>query len=106
MRLPLAAAGVLLGLALAVPAARAQGWGPPCPPAPPRAPDACGPGFYSVNCYGQQYGPNYWVYPPFAPFNGMPMAGGGGGGGMMGGPVGFPTHPFAHGPRDYFMMDP
>jgi hypothetical protein len=36
----------------------------------PSAPDACGPGWYSANCYGMVYGPNYWLYPPCMPFNG------------------------------------
>jgi hypothetical protein len=36
----------------------------------PQAPDACGPGWYNVNCYGMVYGPNYWLVPPCLPWNG------------------------------------
>ncbi len=72
---------------------------------PPRliAPDACGPGFYTVNACGAVYGPNYWVYPGVQPWNGFhpscarPK--------QQQGPQGFPTHPFARSPRDFFMMD-
>jgi hypothetical protein len=35
------------------------------------APDARGPGFYTVCPDGTAYGPNYNVRPPFPPFNGM-----------------------------------
>ena len=70
------------------------------------APDACGPGFYDVNAQGGVYGPNYWVYPGFQPWNGFhpncvrPQAQ------QAGGPSpSFPTHPFARSPRDYFMLD-
>jgi hypothetical protein len=87
---------------------------------PRQAPDACGPGFYSTNPCGGVYGPNYWLRPGFPPFNGMlppgfpggpGCSGPGMGGGMgpgAGGPGGiaaFPTHPYARGPRDYFMLD-
>jgi hypothetical protein len=74
----------------------------------PQAPDMCGPGYYSANCYGQVYGPGYCVRPPFPPFQGMvfgPQNRGGPGG--PGGPFGqpsFATHPFARSPRDYFMV--
>jgi hypothetical protein len=68
--------------------------------------------------YGQYYGPNYWLMPPFAPFNGAvfarqatanPLAGrcagaAQGAPGAAGFP-GFPTHPFARSPRDFFMME-
>jgi hypothetical protein len=37
----------------------------------PQNPDACGPGFYVVNGCGAWYGPNYWIKPPYAPFNGI-----------------------------------
>lgn len=73
-------------------------------PQRPVAPDACGPGFYSANAYGAVYGPNYWVYPGVQPWNGFhpncvrPKA-------QPAGPPVFPTHPFARGPRDYFMAD-
>jgi hypothetical protein len=79
----------------------------------PRAPDACGPGWYGYNCGGQLYGPNYNLYPPFQPFNGMifarqaahiaGMQAGGLGG--LGGMPGFPTHPYARSPRDFFMLE-
>lgn len=60
------------------------------------APDMCGPGFYSTNCCGVPYGPNYCVTPPFPPFNGArPCVN----------HAKFPTHPFARSPRDYFMLD-
>ncbi len=95
----------------------------------PQAPDMCGPGYYTANCYGAIYGPTYDVYPPYLPFQGMVFPpkkpayqggpGGPGGPGMPGyaapcmpgasgappgGPV-FPTHPFARSPRDFFMVD-
>jgi hypothetical protein len=91
--------GALLGLALLSSAAQAQC----CYVWPPSAPDMCGPGFYSANCYGLVYGPGYSVQPPFPPFQGMvfgPKAPGGGGGMPT-----FPSHPFARSPRDYFMID-
>jgi hypothetical protein len=113
---PLAA---LLALVLASPVFCQYG---PCPvPYIPSAPDACGPGYYDVNPWFQPYGPNYNVYPPFAPFQGMifprqasyrPGAGGGAGNGNgVGGPPiqathpGFVTHPYARSPRDFFMME-
>jgi hypothetical protein len=95
----------------------------------PQNPDACGPGFYVVNGCGAWYGPNYWIRPPYAPFNGI-----------LPGPQGkalqaaqagvppwvyapstpstpnmqlpqqapqttgtYPTHPYIRGPRDFFM---
>lgn len=61
------------------------------------APDMCNPGFYSVNHCGAVYGPNYCVYPPFPPYNGERPC-------PKGSPA-FMTHPFARGPRDYFMLD-
>jgi hypothetical protein len=73
----------------------------PYPYPPPRvAPDMCGPGFYATNRCGAVYGPNYCVYPPFAPYNGeRPNFN------KSSGSPAFMTHPFAHGPRDYFMLD-
>jgi hypothetical protein len=72
------------------------------------APDMCGPGFYAVSCCGVPYGPNYNVHPPFPPVGGMPPSMNGSmGGPSMGGPMGgpqFTPHPFARGPRDYFML--
>jgi hypothetical protein len=64
------------------------------------APDMCGPGWWGVNQCGAPYGPNHCVYPPFPPYNGERPSMGGGGGSPA-----FMTHPFAHGPRDYFMLD-
>ncbi len=89
-------------------------------PAPwiPRAPDATGPGYYRADCLGQWFGPNYNLYPPFPPFNGMIFARqaayrpgccgpGGAAFGMpgIGGVPSFPTHPYARGPRDFFMLE-
>jgi hypothetical protein len=65
-------------------------------PCRPQAPDACGMGYYCPNYCGAIYGPNYNVYPPFPPFNGVRPD--------LGGCAKFPTHPFAHGPRDFFMV--
>jgi hypothetical protein len=112
-------AAVVLGLAAAVPVR--AGWDVPCCPPQrcfvPQAPDACGPGYYAPNVAGQWYGPNYAIHPPYLPFNGMvlppkaPGGGGLGGGGMGPGGAGgfqafsFPTHPYARGPRDFFMVD-
>jgi hypothetical protein len=75
----------------------------------PKAPDAMNPGFYAIHPCGYPFGPNYCLRPPFPPFNGVlpipqvyvpacyarqaamqPI-------------LGFPTHPFARSPRDYFM---
>ena len=73
---------------------------------PPKAPDMCQPPqYYPGTCNdGGVYG--WYVYPSFAPFNGMlpppPWAQGGGGGGAG---AGFITHRFARSPRDYFMID-
>ena len=63
-----------------------------------------GPGYYGMNCYGQPYGPNYCVYPQFAPFQGMlPVPG------CPGSPAAvqaqFRSHAYARSPRDFFMMD-
>ncbi len=100
----------VLAAALAVPAARAQSFDPRFPPTccSPQAPDCCGPGFYAQNVYGAYYGPNYYLYPGFQPFNGMlaPWCSGGGAGGpMQFGSPSFPTHPYARSPRDFFMVD-
>src|SRR5690349_15472096 len=99
MRMTLPWLGALVAAALLAPGARAQ-----CCHYPIRqAPDTCGPGsYYTDNC-GCTYGPNYSVYPPFRPFNGMvfgPNRCGPGGPGGPGGSPAFPTHPFARGPRD------
>lgn len=71
-------------------------------PYAPQAPSMCC-GYYSVNDYGAQYGPNYFVYPPFPPFQGarpnlQPQ--------QSKPQPNFPTHPFARSPRDYFMLEP
>jgi hypothetical protein len=66
----------------------------------PQAPDAChGGGFYCTNPYGQSYGPNYNIRPPFAPYSGVGAPGFGG----FGSQIVFPTHPYARSPRDFFM---
>jgi hypothetical protein len=74
----------------------------PMPCMPRMAPDACGQGYYVVNCYGQTYGPNYWLRPAGMPFNGMlpptPWAN------QAPPSPAFPTHPYARSPRDYWML--
>jgi hypothetical protein len=122
-------AALLLAAGLATPAAAQVVYYTPvfCTPVPP-APDACGPGFYQANCCGIVFGPNYCLYPPFAPVNGLPpgvnmqymqnpqlwgkvpmngpfpqmppMQNGGGPPGAS-----FASHPFARGPRDFFMWN-
>jgi hypothetical protein len=71
----------------------------------PSAPDACGPGCYWTNPYGTAYGPNYYVQPAFPPVGGVPPPGlNPGGGGLQPPAIAvFPSHPYARGPRDYFM---
>ena len=102
--------GVLLLAGAAVPAVQAQ----PNPWCNRPAPDACGPGYYCQGpgpC-GMVYGPNNCVRPGFEPFQGyLPPAqhplgagAGAGAGGPLASPV-FPTHPYARGPRDYFMLE-
>ena len=141
MKTLLTTLGVLLLFGCGASAARAQCWYPyqahfsypypvpctpnSCPIPPPPAPDACGPGYYVVNCCGQVYGPNYYVYPPFPPFQGMvptklppcPPGGNGNGNGNGGGNMmsaqqqymmmqaRFPSHPYARSPRDFYMKD-
>lgn len=65
--------GTLLGIIGVVPIVQAGG--PACSPALHiplgTAPDACGPGFYATGVGGMCYGPNYWLVPPFPPFNGI-----------------------------------
>jgi hypothetical protein len=49
-----------------------QNWVTPVLKMPfPQNPDACGPGYYVMNGCGAWYGPNYWIRPPYAPFNGI-----------------------------------
>jgi hypothetical protein len=104
MKATIAGLAALLALAVFTPASHAQycrPFYPQCWAPIPQAPDACGPGSYCVNGYGQMYGPNYNVYPSFQPFNGMVCGPNGNGNGSSL----IPTHPFARGPRDYFMED-
>jgi hypothetical protein len=82
-------AGVMTTLASADPY-----W--PCNPPPP-APDMCGPGLYYPNNCGTFSGPYYCVRPPWPPFNGPAAS-------MSQQQLGFPTHPYARSPRDYFMV--
>jgi hypothetical protein len=106
------------------------------------APDACGPGFYTVCPNGTAFGPNYCLYPRCQPFCGMmppdkakqlndlqgrgiyhqgpppgynpnrnaytpygvPLPNPGYAPPLPGQqPAGFPSHPFARSPRDFFM---
>jgi hypothetical protein len=109
MKRTLLAVGALVVTLVVLPSAKAN---PPFPYYPPQAPNACGPGFYCTNGYGMVYGPNYWVRPPFEPFQGFrppvnPSGGRGCGCGGEQGPGGvpaFPMHPFARSPRDFFMQ--
>jgi hypothetical protein len=66
---------------------------------PPTAPDMSGPGLYYPNYCGTYSGPYYWVQPPWQPYQG-PV----GSSPCLGQQLGFPTHPYARGPRDYFMV--
>ncbi len=115
MRTTLIGFGVMLALTLSASTASAQYYPPQnyppyynsscCVPYIPKAPDACGPGWYGVNNFGQVVGPNYNVYPCFGPWNGaiFPPAQASGQNGQQGGPMAFPNHPFARSPRDFFM---
>ena len=109
MKTLLTTLGVLLLLGTGASVAQAQQYPWPCAKTPPvycpvpplRAPDACGPGFYAPNQFGMVYGPNFNVYPPFPPFQGMlpiPSCPNNGGGSP-----GFATHPFLRSPRDFYM---
>jgi hypothetical protein len=79
----------------------------------PTMPGPSCPGPYCNGPWGCPYGAGYGARPPFPPVNGVPpppfgpMGGGYGGYGGYGGPIppmaAFPTHPYARGPRDYFM---
>ena len=117
----------LLGLLLVASNAQAQGyyWVHPVSRQPIMpAPDTFGPGFYTQNGpSGMVYGPNYYLTPPWAPFQGvlpcpprispqgkpmmpplpqqMPKAGGPQN--YLSGP--FPSHPYVRGPRDFFMWN-
>jgi hypothetical protein len=113
MKATLVWSGVLLLTAVAASQIHAgqPAWYPGWPYARLQAPDACGPGSYNCCPYGTCYGPNYYLTPPFPPMTpalprmgpkGQPMMGNGQGGAP---PPVFPSHPFARGPRDYFMID-
>lgn len=85
------------------------------------APDACGPGYYVYCPDGQTIGPNYWLRPCFEPYNGirpyvyrvngqsqfgpstqgLPQLNSANGQQQQ---LGYPYHPFARGPRDFFMF--
>jgi hypothetical protein len=98
MKATLACIGALVAVAVAGSNTLAQYGYPPQPyycgqPSYPVAPDLCGPYFYCNNgC--TWYGPSFNVYPPFPPVGGitpsLPQCG-------------QAYHPWAHGPRDYFM---
>jgi hypothetical protein len=118
--------GVLATLLLTT-AAHAQVWVTPVTKQPILpAPDMCGPGWYYVNDYGTVLGPAYNVVPPWAPYNGYrpplkttgPATQAAGYALPNGAPLGvapqqqgppvqtyFPTHPYARGPRDFFMFN-
>jgi len=80
------------------------------------APDACGPGFYVWCPDGQTIGPNYWLRPCFEPYQGIrpPVYRVANGRPEFGNPAamqqqpagqaGYPYHPYARGPRDFFMF--
>jgi hypothetical protein len=93
--------GAVLALGCVGSLSQANPYFPGCP-APPSAPDACGPGYYVTDQNGTVYGPNYPIYPPFPPYNGPmyapPVQQQGPPGGMI------PTHPYARSPRDFFMV--
>jgi hypothetical protein len=93
--------GVLLASFCAASPAKAQC----CFIPPPPAPDACGAGSYNQNPYGGWNGGGYGLYPPFPPFNGMLLGPPGMGQGGSNGQARFPSHPFARGPRDFFMYE-
>jgi hypothetical protein len=92
----------LLGMGLIASSAAAQV--PYIPP--PHAPDMCNGGFYTTNCCGTVYGPNYCVQPPFPPFQGMLLGPKGcAAAGLPVGSLGFPSHLYARSPRDFYMYD-
>jgi hypothetical protein len=97
MRATIPWAGAILGTALAAAVVTAEPYCSPVFHVPlPVAPDACGPGFYTVGHYGMVYGPNYWLVPPAEPFNGLlPPP-------YNHGPR-ITTNPYVRSPRDFFM---
>jgi hypothetical protein len=62
----------------------------------PYAPGTYGTGFYTICPDGTAFGPNYCVYPPFPPVSGIRPC-------FAAPNIGFPSHPFARSPRDFFM---
>jgi hypothetical protein len=95
----------LAALLLACAAAATVQANPWFPTPYPQAPDACGPGYYCTGPCGMVYGPNYCLRPAGMPFNGfVPPVNNccGNGNGPLNSPL-FPTHPYARGPRDFFM---
>lgn len=101
-------AAILLAAASASPAAAQYAW------YPHKGAMCCGPYCQPAWSGYATYGPARWgMYspvPPFAPYNGERpclQGCGPGGAGPQGpmGPLGFPTHPYARSPRDFFMMD-
>ena len=101
MKATLACLSALVAIAIAVPAASAQYGYPPqgCyygQPSYPTAPDMCGSYFYCTNG-ATWYGPSYNVTPPFPPYSGILP------GTMPNQMQGQAWHPWARGPRDYFM---
>jgi hypothetical protein len=71
------------------------------------APDACGPGYYVYCPNGQTIGPNYYLRPCFEPFQGVRPTVYQVNGGLTCLPqreAQYPYHPFARGPRDFFMF--
>jgi hypothetical protein len=66
-------------------------------------PSACGPGgFYNTGRCGGVYGPNYNLYPPFPPFQGVQPSSSCG---QQQQGMQFNSHPYARSPRDFFMVD-
>lgn len=73
--------------------------------------------YYYTTKYCMTYGPNYYVYPPFAPYQGVlpgpkqqPRYECGPSGlevmqARAMGVAAFPSHLYARGPRDFFMID-
>jgi hypothetical protein len=98
------ALGLVLGALVAVAPARAQYYCC-CPYVPQAPPPVC---WYQPNCYGV-CGPYCSYYPSFPPFQGMvfpPTYPGCNGNGNGNGMAGFPSHPWARSPRDFFMWEP
>jgi hypothetical protein len=72
---------------------------------PQQAPGMYGAGFGN-NYYAPAYCPNLSMNPPWGPWNGFrPCLNNNNGAQGFAGGSHYPVHPFAHGPRDYFMED-